>query len=184
MEILILTSSHRKNGNSNILAQEVNKGASKKGHSTTTVDLSRLTINGCRDCGSCEAPKYNGCIIKDDMVSIYPQLIAADTIILASPIYWCNINGQLKQCIDRWKGIAPDRQHNPFQGKKIGAVFSYGDTDVLTSGCVNAIKSLQDLCEYAQAEWLGAVYGTAFKAGEVLNNKELLQQAEQFGNSL
>jgi len=182
--ILVLTSSYRKKGNSNLLAAEVAAGAREAGHAVTVLDLARMTIHGCRDCGACEGPSYAGCAIKDDMATVYPALLAADGVILVSPIYWCNISGQMKQCLDRWKGIAPDREHNPLRGKRIGAVFSYGDTDVLTSGCANAIRSLQDMCAYAGADWLGAVYGTAFRAGDVRDDPALLQRAARYGASL
>ncbi len=75
------------------------------------------------------------------------------------------------------------QQHSPFAAKKIGGVFAYGGEDPFDSGCVNALRCLQDICSYTGATWVPAVYGCAHEAGEVANNAALLQKAEEYGAS-
>lgn len=184
-KVLVISSSYRKKSNSRLLADEVVRGAAQAGHDVRTVDISRLRIEPCRGCDACHAPKSKGCVIDDDMQALFPQILDADVLVLASPVYWFSFCGQLKQCIDRWYAIAagPGREE-VLAKKKIAAVLTYGDEDIFKAGGVNALRCLQDICAYAGAQWAGAVYGTATDPGEIANAGDLLREAREFGGRL
>jgi hypothetical protein len=99
--ILILKGSPRKHGNSAALADQIYAGAKKAGAEVESVYLSGLEINPCDACDACQEGDQ-GCIVQDDMQALYPQLKAADVIVLASPIYYFTITAQIKAFIDRW----------------------------------------------------------------------------------
>lgn len=100
-KVLILSASPRKNGNSDILCDEFFKGAKQSGHEVEKIFLQDKKINYCAGCGFCTANSYEGCSQKDDMEQILDKMIAADTIVMATPVYFYTMNAQMKALIDR-----------------------------------------------------------------------------------
>lgn len=99
-KVLILSSSPRKNGNSQKLCEAFQKGAEKSGHLVTLLRLAEKKIGYCQACDACM--KNNGiCILKDDMAEILRSFQEADVLVLATPVYFYGICAQLKTFIDR-----------------------------------------------------------------------------------
>lgn len=185
--VLIVNSSLRKKSNSNELSARVAEGARNSGHQVSVIDISRKHIKPCHACESCLKPGAKGCVVKDDMQEFYPLIREANCLIFVSPIYWFTMGGQIKQFIDRCYAVAVPPGHegpSPFAQKKLGAVLVYGDEDPFASGCVNAIRTFQDISAYTGAEWAGCLYGSAYEEGEANQNAELLEKALRFGASL
>ena len=97
--ILILSGSPRKNGNSDILCEQFTKGAEEAGNSVEKVYVQDLKIGGCRACYECRKTKE--CVQKDDMTKLLDKMVAADVIVLATPVYFYSMDGQMKIMIDR-----------------------------------------------------------------------------------
>ncbi len=180
--LLILKGSPREKGNSAILADRVAAGAQEAGADIESINLHTLDI---RPCDACDACQENGgvCIIGDDMQTIYPKLLQADSIILASPVYWFTISAQLKLCIDRWYGLQSSGWKK-MAGKQVGVVLTYGDTNLYTSGGINAIHTFESICRFLRMEIVGIVHGTAGDIGDVEKKPELMQRAYQLGKRL
>lgn len=102
--ILVIVGSGFEKGNTNQLSDSFIEGAMQAGHQVTKVNLSG-DIVGCVGCGSCQLNE-NHCMIKDKMEEIYPLFEQADTIVLASPLYFWSISGRLKSVIDRLYAIS------------------------------------------------------------------------------
>jgi multimeric flavodoxin WrbA len=180
--VLVLKGSPRENGNSSTLAEQVAAGAKAAGAEVESVSLHTLDIRPCDACDSCHETS-GVCVIKDDMQSLYPKLRRASAILVASPVYWFTVSAQAKLCIDRWYAFESP-QGSELRGKKFGFVLTYGDTDLYTSGGINAIHTYESMCRYLRAEIVGMVYGSADKAGEVINQPELMEKAYQLGRKL
>lgn len=186
-KVLFITSSWRKNSNSSCLAAHAAEGAEKNGHDVTTVNIARLNIGPCRACMVCQKNKSGRCVQQDDMDQFYPLLEEADVLIFASPVYWFNLCGQIKQFIDRCYAVAGKEM--PDGGtclgrKKIGLVLAHEGDDPFDSGGINAIRSIQDTCSYAGATFAGALYGCANAEGEAARNAALLEKARAYGAAL
>jgi multimeric flavodoxin WrbA len=98
--VLIISSSPRKNGNSQMLCEEFKRGAEEKGNSVELIRLSEKKIGYCRACNYCM--KNNGvCVLKDDMADVLKNFINADVLVLATPVYFYGICAQMKTFIDR-----------------------------------------------------------------------------------
>ena len=179
--ILVVNGSPRKKGNSVLLAEQVMLGAREAGAQVEIFFLHNMSIQPCNACDACQ--ETQDCTIQDDMQILYPKLRRADAIVIASPIYWFTISAQTKLFIDRWYALQGP-QGNALAGKQIGIVLTYGDTDPFTSGAVNAIHTLQDMCRYIEANIAGIVYGSATKEGEIQNQPSLLEKAYQLGQKL
>jgi multimeric flavodoxin WrbA len=140
-------------------------------------------INPCNACDACRKENSKGCVVNDDMQMLYPKLKAADAIVIASPVYWFSVSAQTKLFIDRFYGLG-EHPNNALKGKQIGIILTYADSDPFVSGAVNALRMFQDIFNYIGAEIAGMVYGSAWKAGEIESNKELMERAYDLGVEL
>jgi len=100
-KVIVISSSPKKGGDSDILCDEFIKGASNAGHKIEKIFLRDKKINYCTGCHYCSTVDYTACSQKDDMAEILDKLQEADTIVFASPIYFYSISGQMKTFIDR-----------------------------------------------------------------------------------
>jgi multimeric flavodoxin WrbA len=99
-KLLVLSGSPRKGGNSDTLCDRFMLGAKEAGNQVEKIFLRDKRINHCFACGTCQG---NGgrCAQKDDMAQILDKMILADVIVMATPVYFYNMNGQMKTLIDR-----------------------------------------------------------------------------------
>lgn len=180
-QILILKSSPRPLGNSAVLAEQAANGAKEAGANVESFFLPGMNIRACDGCDFCQ----NGgvCIVEDDMQTLYPKLLAADAILLASPIYWFTYTAQLKTFIDRWYALW-NSKHDAFQGKSFGVILTYGDTDLYTSGGINAIHTLETMFRFLRVKHVEWVYGSLMDIGDAQKDPELMQKAYHMGNHL
>ena len=106
MNILILSGSPRKGGNTDLLVEAFVKGASQK-HHVEVVSVHDYKVNPCMGCNACFKNKANACVQNDDMSLIYEKMSQADMLVIASPVYFYGLSAQLKAVIDRF--------HNPIR---------------------------------------------------------------------
>lgn len=105
-KIIILNGSPRKTGNTTALTAEFKKGAEEAKNIVTEFFLDAMNINGCKGCfGGGKSPD-SPCAQKDDMDKIYPVYKEADIVVLATPLYYWTISGQLKTAFDRLFAVA------------------------------------------------------------------------------
>lgn len=98
-KVLIISTSPRKDGNSDMLAAEFARGAKEAGHEVETVSLVGKRIEFCRGCLSCVVTQK--CVIDDDATEIRTKMQNVEVIVWATPIYYYCISGQMKTMIDR-----------------------------------------------------------------------------------
>ncbi len=179
-QFLILEGSPRKKGNSNTLAAQAAAGAVESGAQVETVYLNSMKISPCNGCDACR--KTGVCTVKDEMQTLYPKIIAADALVLASPIYWSTFSAQLKTCIDRWYALW-NGKHDLFKTKPVGIILTYGDSDVYTSGAINAIHTFETMFRFLEAR-IEFVYGSLMDVGDAEKNANLMKQAFEMGKRL
>lgn len=98
--VLILSGSPRKGGNSDILCDAFALGAQEAGNRVEKIRVATKKITPCLACYYCR--EHGGaCVHKDDMAEILQKMIQADVLVLASPVYFYSIDAQLKAVIDR-----------------------------------------------------------------------------------
>ena len=100
-KIVILNGSPRKNGNTSALVRAFTEGAESAGHTVTEFFLSGMDIHGCKGCFSGHSGRECPCVQRDDMDKIYPAVKGSDVVVLASPLYYWNMSGQLRTAVDR-----------------------------------------------------------------------------------
>jgi multimeric flavodoxin WrbA len=179
--ILILKGSPRERGNSATLAEKAADGARALGAQVESIYLHGLEIRPCDACDLCL--EQGGCVIEDDMTPLYTKLAAADAIILASPIYWFTFTAQLKLCLDRCYAFQASKWKE-LSGKSFGIILTYGDTDLYTSGAINAIHTYETMCRFLDGRIAGIVHGSLDKPEDAGKHPELLEQAYRLGQEL
>ncbi|MCI8603053.1 MAG: flavodoxin family protein [Ruminiclostridium sp.] len=105
-KIVILNGSPRKTGNTAALTAAFTKGAKGAGNTVTEFFLGEMKINGCKGCFGGGKNPESPCVQKDDMDRIYPIYKTADIVVLASPLYYWTVSGQLKTAFDRLFAVA------------------------------------------------------------------------------
>ncbi len=181
-KLLILKGSPREKGNSAVLADRAAAGAAEAGWEVRSVYLQTMDIRPCDGCDLC---RDNGvyCVIEDDMQGLYPGLIEADALLLASPVYWFTFSAQLKLCIDRWYGLW-NAENDAFRGKPVGIILTYGDSDLYTSGGINAISTYESMFKFLEARIVGTVHGSLMDVGDAEKHPELMDAAYELGRKM
>ena len=100
-KIVVLNGSPRKNGNTSALVREFSKGAESTGNTVTVFFLGDMDIHECKGCFGGHSSRECPCVQKDDMDKIYPVVRESDIVVLATPLYYWNMSGQLKTAVDR-----------------------------------------------------------------------------------
>ncbi len=100
MKILAINGSHRKGKNTAVLLRTVLDEAAALGASTELLELSDMEIKLCIACNKC-LTKCECSVTGDDMAVIEEKLLAADGILLGSPVYWVNVTTLMKNFMDR-----------------------------------------------------------------------------------
>ena len=182
-KVLVILGSPRRRGNSAALASRVAAGARASGADVETFFLHAMDIRPCTACDACRGDIERDCIMDDDMRLLYPRLRRAHAWVIASPIYWFTVSAQTKLFMDRWYALGgPGGYH--LKGKRMGIVLTYEDVDPFLSGAVNALRTLQDAFRHVHAHYVGAVYGSAAKPGEIRTNRALMRDAFRLGRAL
>jgi multimeric flavodoxin WrbA len=176
--VLIFKSSPRFHGNSSTLADHLAEGAQSVGAQTKSFDLHRMNIKPCDNCNGCQ--DSGKCIIQDDMEQIYPELKKATALVLASPIYWFNISGQMKLCIDRWFCYQNVSWTN-FHEKKVGIILTFADPYIDTAGGEEIIKMYTNLFKYLQMPIAGIVTGQTVEPDDAKKDHRLMENAFKLG---
>ena len=105
-QILILNGSPRPGGNTSALSEAFADGARQAGHTVTEFRLGEMRIGSCLGCFGGGKDPESPCVQKDDMLRIYPVYRQAEVVVLASPLYYWTVSGQLKTAFDRLFAVA------------------------------------------------------------------------------
>lgn len=182
-KICVLNGSPRANGNTRELIKRFAAGAEAAGSKVTCFDLQNMDIHGCLGC--CKGGKNGSspCVQKDDMEKIYPVYMEADVVVLASPMYYWGISGQLKCAFDRLFAVAeltPDYT-NP-KKECVLLMAAEGETEENFA----PVKAFYEgLTKNLGWKSLGIVYaGGNMETGAISKNPGQLEQAEKLGRTI
>lgn len=175
--VLIISASPRKNGNSDILCDRFAQGAAESGHKVEKVFLASKTIGYCRGCGVCNST--HKCVQKDDMSEILDKMVISDAIVFATPVYFYTMDGQMKTFIDRTVPRYTEIAHKDFY-----FILTAADTEKASlTRTLEAFRGFTEDCLDGARE-AGIIYGVgAWKAGEI-KATPAYDEAYEMGKSL
>jgi len=181
MNVLGISGTPRKDGNSEILLRYALQPFEKQGWQVKHFRLSELTIQPCRGCEE-ECKGQGNCIIKDDMHYIYEAFRWCDAIILSSPVYSRNISSQLMAVLDRYYAVYVER---PLEGKAGGAIAVGRGTSGGQTITINVIYNWMLTCGVICVPGeLNGVTAVASEPGDILKQENRLRQAEILGRNV
>ena len=177
MNILILSGSPRKGGNTELLAEAFAKGVAEH-HHVEMVSVRDVKVNPCLGCNACFKNESHTCAQKDEMPAIYEKMDQADMLVIASPVYFYGISAQLKAVIDRF--------HNPirdtFHIKKMALLLVGGAS---LPELFDAILAEYNLClKFFDIEDVGKVLVRGVKDKGDIKNTDALNEAYLLGCSI
>ena len=175
-KVLILSSSPRKLGNSNELCDRFMEGEVEANHQVEKVVLAEKKINYCTGCYAC---KKNGrCAQKDDMAQILDSMIAADVIVLATPVYFYTMCAQMKPAIDRTVA-----RYTKITNKDFYFIVTAADSNkAALERTVEGFRGFTSCLPGAKEK--GVVYGAgAWQIGDILTSRAM-KQAFEMGKAL
>jgi len=175
--VLAISSTLRKNGNSEILAREFLRGAKEAGHNCEFVTLQDKEIKFCKGCLACQ--KIGACVIKDDANAIVEKMKNADVIVFSSPIYYYEMAGQLKTLLDRGNSLYA----SDYKFRDIYFLAAAADTNSHAADiAVNGIKGW--VACFSRAQFKGAVLAAGAEAVGDIQNNPAMKQAFEMGKNV
>ncbi|NMA68535.1 MAG: flavodoxin family protein [Desulfitobacterium sp.] len=184
VHILGIAGSPRPNGNTDRLLIHALETLQNEGYSTELIKIRELDYSPCLGCNACT--KTGKCIQKDDIEYLQERLLAADRVIVAAPIFFMGINGQMKSVIDRmqpfwaWKYVLkkPLFPEGPKKSRN-GIFLSAGGTNFPDLfDC--AERSVKNLYHVLDIKFMGTCgYKKIDKAGEINEHPTAFTEVEE-----
>ena len=176
-KILVLSGSFRKHGNSDLLCDEFVRGATESGNDVEKIFINDRKINFCRGCGVCNTT--HKCVQKDDMEEILNKMVAADVIVMATPVYFYTMNGQMKTLIDR---TVP--RYEEISGKDFYFIVAAADGNKANmQKTIEGCRGFTDDC-LPGAKEKGIVYGVgAWQIGDIKGSPAMKEAYEMGKNA-
>ena len=184
MKVLGIMGSPRIKGNTDLLLDEALKGAESKGALVKKVMVDKLSISPCREYHGCL--KDGNCVIRDDMDEVYPELLEADRLIVASPMFFYGLSAQLKALIDRSQALWARKYvlHNLPEKSRKGALIAVGATwgERLFEGSILTVRYFFKSIDVEYSDEL-LIRGID-KRGEIKEHPTALKGAYELGKRL
>ena len=176
-QVLILSASPRKGGNSDTLCDRFAKGAQDAGHHVEKLRLAELTIESCSACYACK--KTGHCVKADDMTQVAEKMRAADVIVLATPVYFYTMCAQMKTMIDRTLGAA---QSPGLENKAFYLIATAAAGQAEMERTIDGLRGYLECLPGARE--MGVIYGAgAWQLGDIQKNPAM-ERAYQMGRSI
>lgn len=179
-QIVVLTGSPRRKGNSDQLANAFIRGAAPQARGIVKFETAFKNIQGCRGCGLCwTGPR--ACVIKDDFDELSSLLELSEVIVFSSPLYWGGISAQLKTAWDRFHAyVKPENKKKLAIKESVYMLCGHNDN---TAQYEPAVKVYEDIARYMGWDNRGIIL-----APGVLNKNDIgesvLARAEALGKSI
>ena len=171
MKVVAYNGSPRVNGNTHKLIEIMFEELNKEGIETVEVNVGLDSVKGCVGCGSCKKNQNNKCVIDDKLNEYYKEVIDADGIILASPVYYADVTGQMKCFIDRFATVG--RANGTLRGK-VGCSLAVARRNGAfhTYSTLNAVMGVSEMVMPGSNYWN---QGVGRAVGEVLDDADGVQ---------
>lgn len=173
-KILILVGSPRKGGNTDLLSNELIRGAEENGCETEKIYIKDKKIMGCLGCGACQK---NGaiCVQKDNMTEIYEKMIESNVIVFASPVYFYSWTSQMKAVVDRTFAIESKLMNKTFYLISSGAAPKESYMKIM----IESFEKYVSCFRAGGNEFGGYVFGlSANEPGDVKNTEAMIKAYE------
>jgi len=182
MKVVAFNGSPRKNGNTALLIETVLERLRDADIETEHVQLAGTRLAGCIACMKCREHRDGACAVKADALNVcLEKMLAADGIIIGSPVYFADITANTKALLERAGFVA--RGNKMALRRKVGA-------GVLAARRAGAVHSLDSIDHFFQANEM-VIVGSSYwnfalgnQVGEVLDDEEGLDTMRTLGDNM
>ena len=157
-KVLVVSSSFRRHGNSDLLCDEFVRGAQEAGNAVEKIFLKDYKINFCLGCGVCNST--HKCVQKDDMEKLRNLILSSDMMVLATPLYYFGFSSQLKLVIDRWYSFTTALSAKHMKTALIVAAWDSNDWTM-----EDIAHHYRTLCRYMNFQDMGMILGKGCGSG-------------------
>lgn len=176
-KILIVSSSPRKDGNSETLAKRFAEGAVAAGNDVKFISVRDIGLKFCTGCLYCQS--HDKCVLNDAMNSLYPEFENADVLVFATPVYYYSVSGQLKTFLDRLNPLYPRK--NKF--KEVYLLVTAADDDEnAINGSVSDVKGWVDC--FDGVEFKGVLRGVGVYGKDEILKTDYPDKAYEAGKNV
>ncbi len=162
-QIIGISSSPVKNGNTETLLDHMMKTAKNIGCDTKSVKLSSMDIKECIHCNACisKQKEHKYCMLQDDAQTVFEMAEEADILLFASPVYHMRTNARMAALMDRMRvfifgnissgklknkvGISAAvawKRHGGFETTHLSHMYAFFNFDMIPVGCHHSISPL------------------------------------------
>lgn len=126
INILGICGSPVKDSNTKLILKEALKAVEQEGVQSEIFDVHDKKIQDCRHCNWCMGKQGENdyCILKDDMEELYPKVLKADALMVASPVYLARLSGHVASVLDRIRCIHYGKYYAGGMKHKTGAAIA------------------------------------------------------------
>lgn len=179
MRVIALIGSPRKGGNSDILADEVLRGARYAGAAVGKVYLDDMNIRPIGEVDDVMSERLD-MRDDDDFPQVLEQFLDADIAVLSTPVYWQGVSAQMKCFIDRLSSYFRRPAYvERFDGKGYLIICTFGREAPTTGDWV--IEPMKVSVEVLEGRYLGDLSVSVYRKGRVREEEEALEKAYQLG---
>lgn len=179
--IVVITGSGRKKGNSAALADAFIKGATAAGHAVSRFDAAVDRVQGCIGCDTCWS-KGKACTFDDGFDKLAPMLEQADAVVFAGPVYWYTFSTFLKGAIDKFYAYYGQRSQKKLKIAESALLMTAEDNnDDVFKGSLESYRSIAGLCGWTDR---GTVLVHSVNAVGEVNNTDGPVRAEKLGREM
>lgn len=177
-KVLVIATSLRAKSNSDILTENMIRGARDAGHDVEYISLKGKNLKFCIGCLACQ--KTQQCVLKDDAVWIAEKVKNADTLVFATPIYYYEMSGQMKTLLDRMNPLYP----SDYRFRKVYMLMTAAeDEENVPEKAVSGLQGWVDCFE--KAELAGTLFcGGISDPDEASGREDEQDEAYEFGKSI
>jgi len=187
MKICAFLGSPRKQGNTYQVLDQVITHAKDLGHKTELVYLQDKKISGCTECFACQKVAGKpGCSVKDDMQELYPKMLDADCILLATPVFCWSFSGQMKAFLDRTyclEKFAGDNSYTSLmEGKRSGLIVTAAGDEF--EGADLVVEAYRRLSEFRRMKNIGHLVVANILTAQDLSRPDIKEAARKFAGKI
>lgn len=172
--VLILSGSPRRGGNSDLLCDQFMAGAQAAGHHVEKIFICERKIAPCIGCYAC---KTGPCVFQDDAPAIAEKMLKADVIVLGTAVYFYSMTAQLKAVIDRSVMVYPRIQRKAFY-----YIMTMGDDEPAFESTLAALRGFAACCDGSTECGMVKAYNL-YPAGAV-RETAYMQEAYDLGRGI
>lgn len=177
--ILVLTGSFRRRGNSDLLADAFIDGAKSAGHNVVKFETAEKNIEGCKACDKCFT-KGRACFFSDDFNELAPIVMNSDLLVISTPLYWFSFPSKLKAAIDKFYSFLIGNVTLKVK-ESLLIVCGAAENQEEFQGITKSYESIADYMKWANKGTI-TVMGM-HKKGEVLKT-DWLKKIEEIGKNI